>query len=140
MEVCDEIVKERINEGKNFSPCCLADRSIFNALRDFSGGGVLTVHAANTVNLANLTANYEAKNGDVLTGVLAGDYRIFVANGAIITLRNATIAPPTNSVTQHAGISCLGDATIYIEGDNTDAFSFHPVICQHQSISYRFLT
>ncbi len=93
--------------------------AVFSMICGFFPGGVLTVHAATTINLANLTANYEAQNGDVLTGELAGDYRIYVANGASITLNNATIAPPTNSVTSHAGISCMGDATIYIEGDNT---------------------
>ena len=65
----------------------------------------------NVVDLSTLTANYEAQDGDVLTGVLS------IADGATITLRDANIT--LSSSAQYAGITPLGDATILLEETNT---------------------
>ena len=80
--------------------------------------GVETTY--NIVDLSALTADYEAQDGDVLTGVLDGEtqpYKITVADGATITLKNAVI----NGVNTQkwAGITPNGDATIILEGTNT---------------------
>ena len=70
-------------------------------------------------NLANLTANYTAENGDILTGTLAGNYKISIKAGATVTLDNVTINGSNNSSYQWAGINPEGDATIILEGANT---------------------
>ncbi len=70
-------------------------------------------------NLANLTADYTAENGDILTGTLAGNYKISIKAGATVTLDNVTINGSNNSSCQWAGINPEGDATIILEGANT---------------------
>ncbi|MBQ8455583.1 MAG: hypothetical protein IJ537_09655 [Bacteroidaceae bacterium] len=74
-----------------------------------------------TVSLPLLTADYEAQNEETLTGKLAGRYKITIADGATVTLRDAEIKGEKNSSTNYrwAGITCLGDATIILEGTNT---------------------
>ena len=44
-----------------------------------------------TVDLARLSADYEAKDGDILTGILDGNYKITIADGATVKLKNAVI-------------------------------------------------
>ena len=77
---------------------------------------------SNIVYLDWLTGNYTATNGKILTGTLSGNYKISVENkvgGATVTLRNATIKYTNTTInTNWAGLSCLGDATIMLEGTN----------------------
>ena len=73
----------------------------------------------NVVNLAALTANYEAQNNDILTGTLAGNYKITIAAGATVTLRDVTINGVNDWDYEWAGITCLGNATIILEGTNS---------------------
>ncbi len=74
--------------------------------------------AAATVDLSTLTGDYEAKDGDVLTGKLSGNKKITIANGATVTLSGVTITS-LDSDAQYAGITPLGNATIKLEGMNT---------------------
>ena len=85
--------------------------------------------AQKVVDLSTLTSDYEAQDGDVLTGELYGrnqPYEISIADGASITLRDATIkgytkqehSTSTNWINEFPGITCLGDATITLEGTN----------------------
>lgn len=71
----------------------------------------------NVVDLGTLQGDYEAQNNDVLTGVLSGDKKISIADGATITLRDANIT--LSSSAQYAGITPLGDAKIVLDGTNT---------------------
>ena len=73
----------------------------------------------NVVNLSTLTTDYTAQNGDVLTGTLGGDYKILIAAGAIVTLHDATINGEDKHLCVWAGITCQGDATIILKGENT---------------------
>ena len=79
------------------------------------------------VDLSTLTANYEAKNGDMLTGELGGNYKISIAdnnpNTAIITLNGVTINRPGVADDGNfgwAGITCEGDATIILADGTTN--------------------
>ena len=67
------------------------------------------------IDLSTLAADYEAQDGDVLTGELAGNYKISIADGATITLDGATINGANSSDCKWAGITCLGDATIILK-------------------------
>ena len=71
-----------------------------------------------TVDLAKLSAHYEARDGDVLTGMMDGNYRITIADGATVTIRNAVIYGVNEWECQWAGITALGDATLVLEGSN----------------------
>ena len=71
----------------------------------------MTKHA---VNLAALTSDFTAAHGDVLTGTLSRNVRVSIANGATVTLENASLAPSS-----YPGLTCLGSATINLVGENT---------------------
>ena len=71
----------------------------------------------NTVDLSTLTADYEAQDGDVLTGTLGGNYKISIADGATVTLSGAVINGTNDS--EWAGLTLAGDGTIILAGENT---------------------
>ena len=70
------------------------------------------------VDLAKLSAHYEARDGDVLSGMMDGNYQITIAEGATVTLRNAVIYGVNEWECPWAGITALGDATLALEGSN----------------------
>ena len=70
------------------------------------------------VDLSTLTDDYDAKNGDVLTGTLAGNYSIDIAHGATVTLDNVNINGNGTWAGDHSGIECQGNATIILKGEN----------------------
>ena len=67
--------------------------------------------AGKTVDLSTLTADYEAKDGDVLTGTLANNVKISIAAGATVTLDGVNIS--------NGQIACSGNANIILMGANT---------------------
>ena len=84
--------------------------------------GVASNALAATINLSSISHNMTVNDGDVLTGPLSGfGWKISIADGATVTLSNVYIV--TNNIVdaeyKWGGISCLGDATIILEGDNT---------------------
>lgn len=90
------------------------------------GGGIIN----NAVYLNKLNSNYTAKDGDVLTGTLSGNYKISIADGATVTLKNVTIAGTDSRSYEWAGINCVGNATIVLEGTNNvrGFYSWYPGI------------
>lgn len=82
------------------------------------GGDVISM-AVNTatdiVDLGDVTADRTITNGQTVTGTLGRDVQISIANGATITLENATI----NTSGSYPGLTCLGSATINLVGNNT---------------------
>jgi hypothetical protein len=75
---------------------------------------VNTEDNSSTVDLSKLVYHYRAKDGEILTGTLAGNYKISIANNATVTLSDATINGVNNSSCSWAGLSCLGGATIVL--------------------------
>ena len=73
------------------------------------------------IDLSTLTADYTAKNGATLTGTLQGNVKISIDEGATVTLSGATIEGTSvnDAAYWHAGITCLGKATIVLVGTNT---------------------
>ena len=70
--------------------------------------------------LSKLTGDYTAKNGETLTGTLAGNYKISIADGATVTLDGVTINGVNNDSYKWAGITCEGDATIILKDGTTN--------------------
>ena len=70
------------------------------------------------VDLARLSADYEAKDGDVLSGILDGNYKITIADGAKVTLKNAVVYGVDDRDCKWSGITLLGDATLVLEASN----------------------
>ena len=69
--------------------------------------------------LTNLTTDKTFNNGDVITGTLTSNVKISIADGATVTLKDVTINGVNDYNCQWAGITCLGNATIILEGTNT---------------------
>ena len=88
-------------------------------LHDFTKGSTRYISPGKKIDLSTLTGGTEIKGGDVLTGTLAGNYKLTIADGAMVTLSDATIKGINNSSCKWAGLTCLGDATIVLEGTNT---------------------
>ena len=72
---------------------------------------------AATTDLSTISADYEAKNGETLTGTLTNNVKISIADGATVTLKDVTITNLGKSC-NWAGINCPGDATLVLEGTN----------------------
>ena len=70
----------------------------------------------------NNVGYYTAQNGDMLTGTIANRVLISIAANANVALKNLTIdykAPPGSNYHFHnPGITCIGNATIILEGTN----------------------
>ena len=85
-------------------------------------GSSITLYAqwfeGNVVDLAALTGNYVAQNGVELTGMLGGNYKISIADGATVTLNNMLIDGVNNDNYNWAGITCLGECIIIL-ADNS---------------------
>ena len=75
------------------------------------------------VDLSTITAHYVAQDGDVLTGTLPSTkhYKISVADGATVTLQDASITTVDDSSYDWDGITLQGDANIILKGANTIA-------------------
>ena len=69
-------------------------------------------------NLTGLTRNVVATDGMTITGTLSGDRKVSIVDGATVTLDNVRIAGSSSATSPHAGITCLGDANIILEGNN----------------------
>ena len=68
--------------------------------------------------LSAVKTDITLKDGDVLTGSLAGSYNISIAAGATVTLNKAYISAEEYVEWDLLGITCLGNATIVLSGDN----------------------
>ena len=73
-----------------------------------------------TVNLSTKNTAYTAQNGETLTGTLANNVKISIADGATVILHNVNInGSGTWTTGNYAGITCEGDATIILSGTNS---------------------
>lgn len=75
---------------------------------------------ATMIYLDEITNSYTtAQDGAIIYGELSGHWKnLYIAEGATVTLRNATINDEGWWDEGSAGITCKGDATIILEGGN----------------------
>jgi len=72
-------------------------------------------------NLAKVADDTTLDNGMVVKGTLGGNYELSIADGATITLKDAIVDGVDDSDYKWAGLTCLGDATIVLEGKSSIA-------------------
>ena len=88
-----------------------------------SDGGSTVKIEPRIIDLANVTSDMAIPDGYIVIGSHSGTNKISIADGATVTLRGVSINPDGHNYnypsTPWAGITCLGDATIILEGDNT---------------------
>ena len=75
-----------------------------------------TLTVLSVLDLSLVTADTTVPDGVTVTGTLGGDYKISIAAGATVTLKNVTINRTSIS---NPGITCNGTATITLVGTNT---------------------
>ena len=100
--------------GAMMTSCSNADNPIVEPTDGNPPGGQF-------VDLSELESDYVAQDGDILTGTLDGNtqpYKISIADGATVTLSDAIIKRDSKNHSW-AGITCLGDATIILDGENS---------------------
>ena len=78
--------------------------------------GWTTVDAV--IDLATVTTDITVSNGWTVTGTLAGNYKITIADGATVTLSGVTINRDNSDY--NAGITCDGNATIILADGTTN--------------------
>lgn len=80
------------------------------------------VKMVRTVNLATISNDFTANDGDVLTGTLRDGVRkkISIADGATVTLDGVTIKGTHGPNYTWAGLTCVGDATIILKDGKTN--------------------
>ena len=86
-------------------------------LGEFRFRGHAEVVGPVTTDLSTITSNYTAQNGEVLTGTLDTEnhpVKISIADGATVTLSGVTINGINLFTYPWAGITCLGNATIFL--------------------------
>ena len=94
-------------------------------LTDFAeNGAVVTLYAQwFDGDVSKLKRNFVAADGAVLTGTLDEDYELSIANGATVTLNNIHVtgkaAGEGFSSRGWNAITCLGNCTIVLQGENT---------------------
>lgn len=72
------------------------------------------------VDLSTVTADTTVADGYTITGTLASNVKISIADGATVTLKDVTINGINSGDSyKWAGLTCAGDATITLEGTNT---------------------
>ena len=89
---------------------------VYNINRFWNGTAFRTY-----TNLSSIATDYTASDGEVLTGTLANNVQISIADGATVWLSGVSInADAAWTDTEYAGITCLGDATINLVGGTTN--------------------
>ena len=74
-----------------------------------------------TLDLSTVTADTTVADGFTITGTLANNVKISIADGATVTLKNASInADESFTSGDYAGLNCEGDATITLEAGTTN--------------------
>ena len=98
----------------------ISGASVFTACTVDSADNPVIPEPPKVIDLATLTEDYTIQDGEKLTGTMARDFHITVADGASITLEDVSINAEGiwNIDDSFAGIACLGDATITLSGTN----------------------
>ena len=78
-----------------------------------------TLRVIKIIDLSTLTSDYIAQDNNILTGTLAGNYKITIADNANVELKDVTINGVNDEAYKWAGLTCDGNATITITGTNT---------------------
>ncbi len=114
------------------APICSLHRLFYDTLTiGKTGEGTVAVEGVRPIILIDtLTTDYIAQDGDILTGTLGANVKISIADGATVTLDSMTIDGVSSGNTLWAGITCLGDATLILRGENyvTSMCEYYPGI------------
>ncbi len=81
--------------------------------------GTIMRRVAGNVKLDTITHDFVFINGDMVYGTLQGNYMLSIAPDAQVTLNSVKIEGTNDSKYAFAGLTCMGNAQIVLNGDNT---------------------
>ena len=81
---------------------------------------VNTVGTSRTLDLSTVNDHTTVEDCWTMTGTLGGNYKISVADGAMVTLSGVTINGVDDYNYQWEGLNCLGDATLILADGTTN--------------------
>ena len=81
---------------------------------------VNTVGTSRTLDLSTVTEHTTVEDCWTMTGTLGGNYKISIADGAMVTLSGVTINGVDDYNYQWEGLNCLGDATLILADGTTN--------------------
>ena len=84
--------------------------------------------------LYTITGNYTAQDGEILINGTNEHYKISIADGATVTLKDVNILPADDNYYTYAGITCLGDATIILAEGSVNQVCGHNSHCPGISV------
>ena len=94
-----------------------------------------------TVTINSSTGELTLNDGQTITGTGGKETHVTIADGATVTLRDVNITSISrNSSHKWAGITCLGDATIILVGDNAITGGYYSAgifIPDHRTLTIR---
>ena len=103
-----DVTPEKPSEGATVTLTYSGNMKVENVNIEFPWDG----------DLSTLSTNVIVSDGMTLTGKLNSEVKITIADGAIVTLQDVTIEGKNWNRCEWAGISCEGDATIVLKGNN----------------------
>ncbi len=103
------------NWSQGAAPVVTVDESLV----DTTSGSTRTISHPVVVDLSTVTGDMVLENGMIASGTLGGARKVSIAAGAAVTLRDLDINGAEGWTNYWAGITCLGDATITLEGSST---------------------
>ncbi len=118
-EVNNQMVVEVGEDNNYFASISLGhgtldEGKIYNVSRHWTGTAF-----SKTIDLATINRNLLVGSGMTLTGELATPVKISIAAGATVTLAGVTIDGEDSWDYNWAGLTCLGNAHIVLNGENT---------------------
>jgi len=78
---------------------------------------VTTEDQSKTINFSTMGDDFEIPDGYRVTGTTQASKKISIAEGATVVFDNVTI--PTDKLQRWAGVTCNGDATVFLKGNNS---------------------
>lgn len=106
-------------DGTNYYSYTKSDAGLKNGEYYIITVSSLEPKTKNTIDLALIGNDIVIPDGSIVSGKLAGNYKITIVPNATVTLKGAIINGTNNSAYKWAGITCEGNATIILEGENT---------------------
>lgn len=89
--------------------------------KTYEAGNGYNVSWRMETNLTAVSGHCTIDNGETLTGTLGGNYKVSIADGATVVLKNANISYSSNGA-DYAGLTLLGDGTLVLaDGTNNTA-------------------
>lgn len=117
----DKFILTAVDTEGNVYRCIKAVPDGFANGKYYYGNAELAWTEPHITNLASLTGDYTANNGEVLTGTLSGEYKISIPDNAVVTLEGVSINADGSMVDgEFAGITCMGNATIILANGTTN--------------------